>query len=199
MTVFQGAVDAMYAAFGIDAVYTPAGGDPVTARVIARRPDMIVGFGESRILAETTTFEVRASQLASPHADDRRWRKPSSSRASRSARSGPARVDVRCEAISAGSPSAELAAAARYSQLSPPMPVQGLEAEHGDLSAGPLVAGAPYQAPAPVPRRPGGSAASYSAASFAFVGAGWCSVAVGPVRAAAWPARPDDGTGPLAI
>jgi hypothetical protein len=50
MTAFQGAVDATFAAFGIDAVYTPAGGDPVSVRVIARRPDTIVGFGETRIL-----------------------------------------------------------------------------------------------------------------------------------------------------
>ena len=28
MTVFQGAVDATFAAFGIDALYTPAGGEP---------------------------------------------------------------------------------------------------------------------------------------------------------------------------
>ena len=66
MTVFQGAVDATFAAFGIDAVYTPAGGDPVPVRVIARRPDTIVGFGETRIHAETATFEVRASEVASP-------------------------------------------------------------------------------------------------------------------------------------
>jgi hypothetical protein len=38
MTVFAGAVDATFAAFGIDAVYTPAGGEPVPVRVIARRP-----------------------------------------------------------------------------------------------------------------------------------------------------------------
>jgi hypothetical protein len=66
MTVFQGAVDATFAAFAIDAVYTPAGGDPVSVRVIARRPDTIVGFGETRIHAETATFEVRASEVASP-------------------------------------------------------------------------------------------------------------------------------------
>jgi hypothetical protein len=29
MTVFRGAVDATFAAFGIDALYAPAGGDPV--------------------------------------------------------------------------------------------------------------------------------------------------------------------------
>jgi hypothetical protein len=70
MTVFQGAVDATFAAFGIDALYTPAGGDPIPVRVIARRPDTIVGFGETRIHAETTTFEVRASEVADPRPGD---------------------------------------------------------------------------------------------------------------------------------
>jgi hypothetical protein len=70
MTVFAGAADATFAAFGIDAVYTPAGGEPIQVRVIAKRPDIIVGFGETRIHAETATFEVRASEVASPrHAD----------------------------------------------------------------------------------------------------------------------------------
>ena len=40
-------------------------------RVIARRPDTIVGFGETRIHTETATFEVRASEIASPRPDDR--------------------------------------------------------------------------------------------------------------------------------
>jgi hypothetical protein len=62
MMVFAGAVDATFAAFGMDAVYTPAGGEPVPVRVIARRPDTIVGFGETRIHAETATFEVRAER-----------------------------------------------------------------------------------------------------------------------------------------
>jgi hypothetical protein len=70
MTVFQGAVDATFAAFGIDAVYTPAGGEPVSVRVIAKRPDTIVGFGETRIHAETATFELRASEVANPRPDD---------------------------------------------------------------------------------------------------------------------------------
>jgi hypothetical protein len=70
MTVFQGAVDATFAAFGIDAVYTPAGGEPIPVRVIARRPDTIIGFGETRIHAETATFEMRASEVASPHLGD---------------------------------------------------------------------------------------------------------------------------------
>jgi hypothetical protein len=66
MTVFAGAVDATFAAFGIDALYTPAGGEPVSVRVIARRPDTIVGFGETRIHAGTAMFELRASEVASP-------------------------------------------------------------------------------------------------------------------------------------
>ena len=70
MTAFVGAVDATFAAFGIDAVYMPAGGEPVAVRVIARRPDAIVGFGETRIHAETATFEVRASEIANPRPDD---------------------------------------------------------------------------------------------------------------------------------
>ena len=70
MTSFQGAVDATFAAFGIDAVYTPAGGEPVPVRVIAQRPDTIVGFGETRIHTETAAFEVRASEVASPRPGD---------------------------------------------------------------------------------------------------------------------------------
>ena len=66
----QDTVDATFAAFGIDAVYMPAGGEPVSVRVIARRPDTIVGFGETRIHAETATFEVRASEVASPRPGD---------------------------------------------------------------------------------------------------------------------------------
>jgi hypothetical protein len=66
MMAFQSAVDATFAAFGIDALYTPAGGEPVPVRVIARRPDTIVGFGDTRIHAETSTFELRASEVASP-------------------------------------------------------------------------------------------------------------------------------------
>ena len=70
MAVFQGAVDATFAAFGMVAVFTSAGGEPVPVRVIARRPDTVVGFGETRIHAETATFEVRASEVGNPRPGD---------------------------------------------------------------------------------------------------------------------------------
>jgi hypothetical protein len=70
MTAFRDAVDATFAAFGIDAVYTPAGGEPLSVRVIARRSDTIVGFGDTRIHAETATFELRVSEVVSPHPGD---------------------------------------------------------------------------------------------------------------------------------
>jgi hypothetical protein len=38
--------------------------------VIARRPDTIVGFGETRIHTETATFEVRAREVDSPRSGD---------------------------------------------------------------------------------------------------------------------------------
>jgi hypothetical protein len=60
--VFAGAVDATFAAFGSDAVYTPAGGEPVSVRVIARRPDTIGGFGETRIHTETATLLAGAAR-----------------------------------------------------------------------------------------------------------------------------------------
>jgi hypothetical protein len=53
-----------------NAVYTSAGREPAPVRVIARRPDTIVGFGDTRIHAETATFEVRASEIVSPRPDD---------------------------------------------------------------------------------------------------------------------------------
>ena len=39
-------------------------------RVIARRSDTLVGFGETRIHAETSTLELRASEVASPRPGD---------------------------------------------------------------------------------------------------------------------------------
>jgi hypothetical protein len=70
MTVMQSAIDAVFEAFGLDASFAPDGGTLVPVRVIAKRPDAIVGFGETRIHAEAATFELRASEVASPRPGD---------------------------------------------------------------------------------------------------------------------------------
>ena len=65
------AVDDCFRHLGRDAVYTADGGEPVTVRVIAKRPDEIVGLGETRIHAGTALFDVRASEIAAPRPGDR--------------------------------------------------------------------------------------------------------------------------------
>ena len=68
---FATAVDDCFRHLGRDAVYTADGGEPVTVRVIAKRPDEIVGLGETRIHAGTALLDVRASEIAEPRAGDR--------------------------------------------------------------------------------------------------------------------------------
>ena len=63
-------MDATFTTFGIDGVCTPAGGEPLAVRVIAKRPDAIVGSGETRMHTETATFELRTSEVASPRPRD---------------------------------------------------------------------------------------------------------------------------------
>ena len=53
------------------AIYTPATGEPKTVRVISRRPDEVIGFGETRIHAETTLFDVKTSDISDPRHGDR--------------------------------------------------------------------------------------------------------------------------------
>jgi hypothetical protein len=70
MTSMGWAIDGVFDAFGSSATYVPAGSDPLVVKVIARRPDAVLGFGETRVHAETATFEVRASEVASPRSGD---------------------------------------------------------------------------------------------------------------------------------
>ena len=70
-TLASETLDVTFAEFGVDALYTPQGGVAETIRVIATRPDEIVGFGDTRIHAETALFDVRASEVAAPRPGDR--------------------------------------------------------------------------------------------------------------------------------
>ena len=70
-TPFAAAVDDCFRHLGREVVYTPEGGDPVTVRVIAKRPDEIVGLEETRIHTATALFDVRVSEVAEPRPGDR--------------------------------------------------------------------------------------------------------------------------------
>src|SRR4051812_311165 len=73
MTAFAGLVDRLFADpnLGRDAVFEPAGSEPVAVRVVARRADSITEFEAARLWSETTRFDVRVGEVASPRPGDR--------------------------------------------------------------------------------------------------------------------------------
>jgi hypothetical protein len=69
MTVFAAAIDALFAdtSLGRDGLYRAGGADPaIPVSVIARQPDRVGEFGETRIVAETLLIDVRVSEIAAP-------------------------------------------------------------------------------------------------------------------------------------
>ena len=73
MSIFAFAIDALFADpnLAVDAVYRVGGMDPaVPVRAIRRRPDRVGEFGDARIVAETTGFDVRVSDIAQPAEGD---------------------------------------------------------------------------------------------------------------------------------
>jgi hypothetical protein len=73
MTAFATAIDALFADPNLarDALWRAGGADPsLPVRVILRQPDRSSDFGETRIVAETTMFDVRVSDIAVPAAGD---------------------------------------------------------------------------------------------------------------------------------
>jgi hypothetical protein len=72
MTALGAAMDVLFADPNIasDGVYTPSGDDAVPVRLIARRPDEIIGFGETRVHSETTLFDIRVSEVPDPRPGD---------------------------------------------------------------------------------------------------------------------------------
>jgi hypothetical protein len=73
MNVFVQAIDDLFADQNLaaEAVYLPEGGEPISVRVIARRPDRVLEFGDARLHAETAVFELRTSQVTNPRPGDR--------------------------------------------------------------------------------------------------------------------------------
>jgi hypothetical protein len=73
VTAFALAMDALFADPNLAraASYEPADGDPFPVRVIARRADSVTDFGDARLWSETTRFDVRVGEIASPRPGDR--------------------------------------------------------------------------------------------------------------------------------
>jgi hypothetical protein len=73
MSAFALAVDALFADPNLTraASYELADGDPFPVRVIARRADTVAEFGEARLWSETSRFDVRVREVATPRPGDR--------------------------------------------------------------------------------------------------------------------------------
>ena len=73
MTAFAGLVDRLFADpnLGRDAMYEPAGGEPISVRVVARQADAVTEFGSARLWSETTRFDVRVAEVANLRPGDR--------------------------------------------------------------------------------------------------------------------------------
>ena len=73
MDVFAAATDVLFADPNIarDAIWRAGGvGSGTTVRVVTRRPDQVVGFGDSRAVLPTLLIDVRRSEVMNPASDD---------------------------------------------------------------------------------------------------------------------------------
>ncbi len=64
------AVDAVFAAFGIDATYVPQSGDPLPIRVVSKQKDQSIAFDMARVSVSSRIFEVRIAEVAAPQDGD---------------------------------------------------------------------------------------------------------------------------------
>ena len=63
-------IDGCFQRLGVEAIYSPQGDDPMAVLLIAKRPDEIVGLGDTRIHSETALFDVRVSEVPVPRPGD---------------------------------------------------------------------------------------------------------------------------------
>ncbi len=73
MDAFLAATDVLFADPNIarDALWRAGGvGVGIAVRVISKRPDQVVGFGDSRAILPTTLIDVRRSEIPDPASGD---------------------------------------------------------------------------------------------------------------------------------
>jgi hypothetical protein len=70
LPAFTRAVDSMFGKLGMTAMFQPVMGANLTVTVIPKRPDEIIGLGQSDVATEVTLFDVRVLEVAAPKSDD---------------------------------------------------------------------------------------------------------------------------------
>jgi len=73
MSAFTAAIDALFNNPNIasDAVYREQGtGNPQMVRIVIRRPDEVLDFGDGHVVTATTIAELRVSEIPAPQAGD---------------------------------------------------------------------------------------------------------------------------------
>jgi hypothetical protein len=73
MTAFAAAIDTLFAdpSLARDALWRAGGtGEGTAARVITKKPDQVVGFGDSRAILPAVLIDVRRSEVSNPASGD---------------------------------------------------------------------------------------------------------------------------------
>ena len=73
MTAFAAAIDDLFADPNIarDAIWRAGGaGAGISVKVVTRRPDQVIGFGDSRAVLPTMLIDVRRSEVSDPATGD---------------------------------------------------------------------------------------------------------------------------------
>ncbi|MBL0320082.1 MAG: hypothetical protein IPP74_12465 [Alphaproteobacteria bacterium] len=67
---FSKSINVLFSMLGMEATYIPTNGSAIEVKVIPKRPDTILGLGETSIYSETVLFDLRTEEIAEPQADD---------------------------------------------------------------------------------------------------------------------------------
>lgn len=70
MTAFSRSVDSLFARLGVTVTFQPRIGMNRAVTLIPKRPDEIIGLGQSDISSEVTLFDLRIKEVAELKADD---------------------------------------------------------------------------------------------------------------------------------
>lgn len=70
MSIFALVIDRNFFVMGEPAVYTPDGGPSKSIKVMPRRPDEVIGFGDTSIASNTAIFDIRVADIANPQEGD---------------------------------------------------------------------------------------------------------------------------------